>query len=225
MMTFKVRNWLFPMRCLKCGEEDQEEMLCGKCLAGIKINQTLFCGECRARLADNKKICHKDFPYILGAATDYEGVVNDLITGMKFKFWKEAGRPLQKILVSYAKNLPIDWKKSIVIPIPLSTQRERERGFNQSAILAATLQDNFGAKVYEGLTRVKNSKPQSETDFYKRRENVLGVFQVKNNSDLVGKKVILVDDVVTSGATFLEAAKVLKEADVRSVVAIAVAAA
>lgn len=208
-----------------CRDEKEGDLLCSGCFRNIKINKTFFCGECRARLPENKKICHKSFPYVLGAATDYEGVVNELITGMKFKFWKEARRPLQKILAVYAENLPVNWAEIMVIPIPLSGQRERERGFNQAMVLAEMFREKFGAKIFDRLERIRNSRPQSETDFQKRRENVAGVFQVKNVQGLEGRRVVLVDDVVTSGATFFEAAKTLKKVGVKSITAIAVASA
>ena len=215
------------MKCIGCGKEDGKELLCAKCLGEIKINQTLFCGKCRARLAENKKICHKDFPYTLGMATDYdERQVSELISGFKFKFWEEAAKPLGKILIEYSKNLPLKWKESLVVPIPLSRQRGRERGFNQSEIIAKTLADYFGAQFdSNNLERVRNAKPQSEMNFHKRLENVRGVFTVREGFLFSGQKIILVDDVVTSGATFFEAATVLKETGAKSIVAIAVAGA
>ncbi|MEK7138480.1 MAG: ComF family protein [Patescibacteria group bacterium] len=222
-----VKNWLFPIQCVGCGKEDQKELLCDECFSKIHLNQTLFCGQCRARLPEAKKICHKDFPYLLGMAADYDDKrMRDLITGLKFKFWREAEKPLGKILTTYTKGLGMNWKDRIFIPIPLSKQRERERGFNQSEMLARTLARVLSGRFdNEGLVRIKNTKPQSEMDFEKRHENIQGVFAVKNPEIFRNQKVVLVDDVVTSGATFHEAASVLKEAGAKNIVALAVAGA
>ena len=226
-MTSLMKDWLFPVKCIGCGKEDEKELLCQRCFLEIKINQTLFCGKCRARLPENKKICHKDFPYILGMATDYdERRVSELISGFKFKFWEEAAKPLGKVLIEYARNLPLKREGSLIVPIPLSKQREKERGFNQSQILAEILAKGLGLRLDStSLIRVRNAKPQSEMDFYKRLENVKGVFTTKNSNLLKNQKIILVDDVVTSGATFLEAATVLKEAGAKNIIAVAVAGA
>lgn len=226
-MAFFAEDWLFPVKCAGCGKEDERELLCRECLGEIKINQTLFCGKCRARLPENQKICHKDFPYILGMAADYDDKnVSELISGLKFKFWEEAARPLGKILIKYAENLPLKWKEALIVPVPLSKKRERERGFNQSEILAEILARNFGCGLdVDNLERTKNAKPQSEMDFYRRKENVRGVFAVKGKNPFSNRKIILVDDVVTSGATLFEATIALKNAGVKSVVAIAVAGA
>lgn len=222
-----LNDWLFPLKCVVCGKEDVRELLCEKCFAEIRIKETLFCGECRARLAGGKKICHKNFPYVLGMATDYdEPGVRELISGFKFKFWTEAAKPLGKILATYARKLPIKWEKALILPVPLSRQRERERGFNQSRILAEEFAKDIGSQLEFGvLVRVKNSKPQSELDFHKRLENVRGVFAVQNREILKGQKIVLIDDVVTSGSTFFEAASILKEAGARGIIAIAVAGA
>jgi len=226
-MDFLVKDWLFPIRCVGCGREDEKELLCQACLEQIKVNQTLFCGQCRARLPESKKICHRDFPYVLGVATDYDDKkVGELVSGLKFKFWTEAVKPLGKILTEYAKNLPLGWHETFVVPIPLSRQREKERGFNQSRMLAEVLAKNMrGVLSGENLARIRNAKPQSEMDFHKRSENVSGVFAVRDRNLFAGRKIILVDDVVTSGSTFLEAAKTVKDAGAKSVVALAVAGA
>jgi ComF family protein len=113
----------------------------------------------------------------------------------------------------------------IIIPIPLSKQRELERGYNQAAEIAAKLALKLSLPfATDILLKTAHTKPQTETkDIKERRENLSGCFAIKNPAAVAGKKILLVDDVTTSGSTFLEAARILKAAGARKIIAIAAA--
>ena len=218
---------LFPPTCLNCLHGVQSgEAVCASCFSSIKIFGTFFCGKCRARLAENKKICHLDFPYLLGAAADYHNeTVKNLVQNLKFGFIKSAARPLASLLVNYAESVNYPMVGFVVVPIPLSKKRERKRGFNQSFLIAEAFASHFGLELNPRLLlRNKNTKAQSEIkDFEKKRENVENCFSIKSPDSVQGKNVILVDDVVTSGATFFEAASALKRAGAKKIIALAAA--
>jgi ComF family protein len=227
MFLETLLNLIFPSACLSCRKRLKSGgVICEQCFAGAKINETLFCGKCGARLPSNRKECHKDFPYLLGAATDYgEETVKNLVHNFKFKCLRAAAEPLAKLLIRYVENLRIPFTDYLIIPIPLSGKRLRERGFNQSELIAKIFALHFGLLMEtKNFLRTKNTKAQSETKNLKERcENVKGCFAVNNPELFRGKKIILVDDVTTSGATFLEAARVLKSAGAKKVIALAVA--
>lgn len=225
-MLERFLHLVFPIKCLGCGREVAEErLLCENCLSSIRLHQTLFCGQCQARLGEGKRVCHQSFPYLLGAATNYEGVVKDLIHALKFKGITKLQEPLGEVLASYVRSIPLEWKSFVVVPIPLGKQRERERGFNQSLLIARVLADRLGLELLDGgLIRIRDTSPQSEAkNRAQRLINIRGSFTMPLVATIARKSVILVDDVTTSGATLQEAARTLRAAGVRKIVALVLA--
>mgnify|MGYP001127602122 CR=1 FL=1 len=220
---------LFPKRCIGCLKLVKDDLnFCEDCLVKIRIFNSFFCSKCGARIPEFQKICHKGEKFILGAATDYNDIVKQAIWRLKFKFIKRGAYPLANLLINYFKNLNFSNKKNknfIVIPIPLSKKRFKERGFNQSELIAQIFANYFNFKLEKNvLYRWKHAKPQSEIDdFNLRRQNVLNCFKVLNKDLITNKNIILIDDVVTSGATFKEAVKVLKESGAKFILALAIA--
>jgi len=223
----------FPPACVGCGDSILCGVICDTCRHGIDGFDTLFCGTCVARLPEQKKICHKDAPYLLGAAGRYDDeALRALIHALKFQGIAGAAEPLAEILLAYVARLGLDLRDFIAVPVPLSTKRARARGFNQSALIARPFARALGIPCEEHLlARVIHRKPQSETeDIFERRENVHDCFALADaggaNGGTItaqGKKIILIDDVTTSGTTFTEAARVLKSGGAKKIIALAVA--
>lgn len=234
-MTFKkffetILDILYPPICFVCEKllngNEKNRRICDNCLNFIPLNNTLFCPECRARLAENKKICHENSLYLLAAAASYNNeMVQKLIWNLKYNRQTIAAYPLVEILNKYLNSLNFDFKNHIIIPIPLSSQRERQRGFNQSQEIAKLLSLKTGLKIIdEALVRTKNTKPQTETmDWNERKINIEGCFKIKNPDLIKKQKIILLDDVSTSGATLTEAAKTLKIAGAKKIIGLVVA--
>lgn len=181
---------------------------------------------CGARLPELKKICHVYAPYILGTATQYDHKpVQKLIHSLKFYAVHDAAAPLGNLLINYITRMEFDLRGFTVVPIPLSIKRRRGRGFNQSTLIARCVTNHFSLPLEEDLLlRILHNKPQSETnDILERKENLHGCFSVPDPARVNSKNIILIDDVTTSGTTFLEAARVLKTAGARRIIALAVA--
>ncbi len=237
MLLKTLVNILFPPLCLTCKKHIQgDDVICRNCYGKISLNQTLFCGKCGARLANQKRICHLDFPYLLGAAGSYgDETLKSLIHSLKFRYIKSAARPLGEILICYTETLNLPLEKFSVIPVPLSERRLRERGFNQAELIAKTFAGRFGLPlITSALRRSKHAKPQSETkNLSERQRNVLGCFLASRSDPLrrsasdaravAGKNILLIDDVTTSGATLFEAATALKNAGARKIIALVAA--
>ncbi len=220
----------FPRRCLACGTAVREGTLCEPCRAGIAIRRTLFCGQCGSGIATGAGItasaCHPAFPYVLGAAARYEDkAVSALIQALKFRGRKAAAASLASIATEYLLPFKTSFASYTILPIPLSRERGRKRGFNQSELIARPLAETLGLPCdTQCLMRIKHTKPQTDTkSAAERRENIRGCFAVASPSVARGRNIILVDDVSTSGATFLEAARTLKAAAAGTIVAFAVA--
>lgn len=215
-----------PPVCVFCEAGVDRGAICDACRAKIVLNQTLFCGKCGARLPEAKKICHPDVPYLLGAAADYDtDELKTLVHALKFRGIRLAAEPLADILIEYVSRLGLDLSDYVAMPLPLSRKREFARGFNQSELIAKRFAARVGIPLEtKALARIKHSKPQSETEnIFERRENIRGCFSVAASESVEKKKIILIDDVTTSGTTFLEAAETLRACGTRKILALACA--
>lgn len=220
-----ILDIFFPSLCIKCGKGiNSHEAVCLTCLKNIPLNKSLFCGKCGARLPYGEKICHFDFPHILGAATTYKNeTAREIVRELKFGFIRDAANPLAKLLISYMESMGFTEDDCVVVPIPLGAKRLRQRGFNQSILIAEIFAEHFSLAVEkEGFVRQKETKPQSEMENLESRlENARNCFKVTVPENFSGKNVILIDDVSTSGATFLEAADSLKKSGAKKIIALA----
>ena len=218
---------LFPPLCLNCREnlDDRNNLICQNCLGLIQFNNTLFCPVCRARLAEGKRICHYDAGYFLAAVGNYDDpVLQNLIHYFKYKSFKNLAPVLGEILIKYIENCKLKIENFIIVPVPLHKKRQRERGFNQAKLLAEIIAKNLNLELKDCLKRVKNTKPQSQLkDGEKRQSNVFNCFSAANPDSIKGKKIILVDDVFTSGATMNEAVKILKSNGAKRIIALVLA--
>lgn len=206
---------LFPKICLNCRRYliEEEDIICGVCLKSIEINKIVF------RSNQN---------YLLLAAASYENeALRSLIHYFKYNHFLAIERQLTNILLGYLKTVKMPFKDAVIVPIPLHEKRFRERGFNQSQILA-----NVAAKYYKLpledkiIRRIKNTKPQTELKNYEeRKENLKNSFEFLDGGKqkIKNKSVLIVDDVYTSGATLNEAAKVLRRGGAKEIRALVLA--
>lgn len=230
-----LKNWFFdaffPPTCLNCKTiiNKKDNGLCAACFSAIPLNKTLFCGICRARLPNNKKICHKNAPYVLAAACDYQNeIVRKLIWQLKYRGQKTVIVPLAKIVRDYLKENGILGPKKtfdILMPVPLHPIKERWRGFNQSYLLAKQLIADLPLYLSsDNLMRVRNTPAQQEiADYQQRKINIEKAFALKFPNLVKDKNILLLDDVCTSGSTLTEVAKTLKTAGAKRVIALVVA--
>lgn len=220
---------LFPPDCLHCKNnlptEEKADKICNSCIFSISIHSTLFCAVCRARLPENRKVCHKDAPYMLAAAVNYDGPVKDIMHQLKYRRWTSLVQIIRPILNNYLKNMALSAEGYIIVPIPLHLERQRERGFNQAELIGSIISETLEIPMRTDLlTRVKKTKAQAELKNYKdRSSNVAGAFNAESPERLSGKNVILVDDVYTSGATMNDAVRALRAAGAKKIIAFAFA--
>lgn len=231
---------IFPPICLNCRKYlIGDKFICDDCFRLIKINSALFCPICKSRLADNKKICNhskkiQPYFYLLAAAGNYDdAVLRNLIHGLKYQYLKNSASFLGELIFRYLKNLPLPFVKNqksavngqwLIIPIPLHSSRERQRGFNQSKLIAEFIAEKFNLPLIEILKRIKNNKPQVGLKGNEERiENVKNCFAIQNPKLVEKKNILLIDDVFTSGATMNEAVKILKQNGARRVIALVLA--
>jgi ComF family protein len=219
----EIIDFIYPQFCKSCNKrlEIDEECFCSTCFNKIEVIHPPYCSICGISYpqADENFICghclneKSKGKLIFRAIGKYDGVLKEAIHIFKYKKRKKLGMILAKFFIKNAlENEEI--KRNIIltsdaiIPVPLHKSRLREREYNQSEILANELSKYTGLPVVPNwLVRVKHTLPQSTLSKEQRERNVKGVFSVKQNMNI--KRIILVDDIITTGATAKECANVL----------------
>lgn len=231
-------NLFFPKKCLGCGRTDV--YLCSNCFNKIELslnNTCFFCG----KITWQGKICIKcqkeNYLNRVIVATDYKNLlVRDLIKNFKYHYVKELSQSLTQLIIKSLAlcgtlDLPAGRQgfphNAVVLPIPLYKIRHRTRGFNQAELLAQKIADYFNLSLETNiLKRIVPGIPQANIkDDKKRKENIKNVFNInpERAQRVEGKNIILVDDVITTGATLVETARILKNAGADKVWALVVA--
>jgi len=227
MNLHTILDVLFPSLCVGCTAElEKGAVLCNACMQTIHLHRSLFCGKCGARLPGGNKICHSSHPYILAAAGRYaDETLRNLIHTLKFKRARSAAKTLAHLATRYLKQCDIDLTDYVLVPIPLSRKRERERGFNQTTLIANTLAPILNLEINERvLARTRHTTPQTELeDFDARVYNIQDCFTIVEPSSLKTRNILLLDDVTTSGATLSEASRALKKAGAKRIVGLVIA--
>lgn len=218
-----ILNIFFPPVCPLC-EKDVRPTgapLCGAChgeLCSMLIKSPLcnVCGITFVSRASEDHTCGEcllDRPSFIAARSvfAYDGAVMDAIHRFKYSGRVILGPPLGRMFKHMPEGLPSS--ADLVMPVPLHKKRLRMRGFNQSLLLAKEAARIFSARLdYMNLRRVRHTGQQTDLTAQERKKNVSGAFAVERPEGLNGKKVVLVDDVYTTGATIKECAKTLKKA-------------
>ncbi len=140
----------------------------------------------------------------------YEGVIRDCIHALKYQHNQGLGEYFSDWLANLARDA--GWTPDLAMPVPLSAQRMAERGFNQAACLAKPLAAQLGVRYHPyGIRRVRDTPSQVGLSGEARRRNVAGAFQACGEV-VAGKKVLIIDDVMTTGSTLKTCAEALREA-------------
>lgn len=150
----------------------------------------------------------------------YDGELRELIHLFKYGRIQTLAKPLGRLL---ALALPREQEFDVIVPMPLHWRKRWQRGFNQSALLASELSRRTNIPVKNALRRIRFTSAQAGLTSSKRRLNVSGAFRAAQKHSLDGKKVLLIDDVMTTGATAASCARALKMTGAREVTLLTVA--
>jgi ComF family protein len=201
--------------CLECPAPFEPEYFCIRCgtpfLNGFPLDQEGRCALCRSGLRGY------DGTFCYGS---YEGTLRELIHLLKYSRIQPLARPLAGHLL---RALPRNESFDMIVPVPLHWRRRWQRGFNQSELLAREVARHTGIPVHSVLRRARATAPQAGLTSAKRRANVLHVFQVKGAGACSGRRILLIDDVLTTGATAASCAAVLKRAGASRVCVLTIA--
>ncbi|NIM03425.1 ComF family protein [bacterium] len=220
MATFweLLLNFFFPLQCV----------ICGRLLAAD--NKERICGDCWSRIIYlNRPIDIKLSLERIWSVAVYEGVLKELIHQFKYKERKYLASPLGKLLVDFVDEYLKEERFDYIVPIPLEKARQKKRGYNQAELLARVLGEAMNKPILTDLVeRRKKTKPQFGLNREERFENLSGAFEISKTGEediptIAGKKILLLDDLTTTGATLDECARALRTAGVSEIYALVLA--
>lgn len=210
-MNFKkyILDLIFPVKCLGCGQSD--DFLCPNCLKKIQLNRQI--------------IYPKNSPLfgLIIAGSYKEPLLKEAIHKYKYDLVKDLTRPLADLMMKKLNDCP--WFKEnnvLLIPVPLHKKRLRWRGFNQTELLAERINQQLNIPLADNiLERIKHAPPQVKIkDPQIRKRNIKEAFRIRpapSKISLSNKTIILIDDVLTTGATLEECARALKKAGAQKI--------
>lgn len=204
-----------PQRCPGCaGAVATGRLLCGACEAAIPIVSIAVCARCLARGGEGTA-CARHADAEVWPAWVYDERASRVVHALKYEGRTRLAPHLARVM---ARALPARPAIGLVVPMPLHPARRRERGGNQAEALALALSARVGAPCVPGaLVRVRATPPQARLDPDARRANVKDAFQAPHPEWVRGRTVLLVDDVITTGATFEAALGALRRHGARAV--------
>jgi ComF family protein len=233
-----VFNTVFPSDCRICGEaltNVSRLPVCGDCVHSIKAIEGSVCEVCGERVPDAAHavsetkcmLCRRArLPFVKAMACgSYNGALRGMIHLLKYEAMLPAADSLAELLTPVILSLAEKCEGQILlVPVPLFKSKQRQREFNQSELIARAamkkLPEDIRAKIKltdSALLRLRDTRSQTGLTRHQRRENMRGAFAASDAEKIKGHDVILVDDVLTTGTTAAECARVLRRAGAKKI--------
>ena len=206
-------NIFFPKFCLNCQKEG--DYLCPDCQALLEISR------------EHQIFFNQDLDDLYWACNYNNFLIKKLIKRFKYEpFLKDLSQTLTSLIMAHLQLIDHkpDFSNFNIIPVPLHKKRLKWRGFNQAEELAQEIALFLNTPlILNNLIRLKNNPSQINLSARTRKENVKDVFSCQNSKEIKNQKILLVDDIYTTGSTMIECAKILKENGAKEVIGMVVA--
>ncbi len=222
-----ILDVVFPKRCVSCKKVGS--YLCENCFAFLSFDAKSLCLVCQRPIPNGMthKICLKRLA-IDGcfSAIPYNRTAKKLIYSFKYKpFVSDLRKIIGDLLYEYLVQneqfqAEIGGKKWVFVPIPLHQEKLRKRGYNQAKILCEELSKKFKFEIFDVLKRTRKTGSQFGLSLSQRKKNIENAFGILAKAKVAGLNIFLVDDIVTTGSTLLEATRVLKSGGAKRVIGI-----
>ncbi len=230
-----IADMIFPPRCVTCGallEEHGPLPFCPQCAEAIPYIHSPLCSRCGAPFPGMEVEDHlcgeclaAERPYAIARSVGrYEATLLRAIHLFKYRGRTGIGRTLGGMMADFAGRIWDMKVFSVVMPVPLHRKRLQERGFNQAVILAREIANRFSLRLdFMTLRRELPTTPQVALGREDRKKNVKGAFGIRRPEKVSGQRILLVDDVYTTGSTLTECAHALTRADAQAVAVLTLA--
>jgi len=211
----ELESLIFPQCCLVCGKVTSE-IWCKGCKNEI-ISKVSF----KIKNKKEEEYYFRKHIYIFL----YEGKIRKLLLDYKFNDKSYLYQLFSKTIIKNKKICGILEKYDIIMPVPIHRKRKRQRGYNQSALVAKEIATYIDGLEYEEkiVEKIKHTLPQSTLKKQQRRQNVENVYNIKKKEKIEQKSIILLDDIYTTGNTVNSIAKILKENGAKEVLVLTIA--
>ncbi len=218
--VYNLIDFILPRNCFHCDKllSPQEKCLCFDCRSSIKrTDSALLENEYRRKFAES---CIDSFysPFVFEKDSPLQSLIHNLKYSSQFTIGKYLGRQLY----FYGINVLDEWQAQAIVPVPLHHLKKATRGYNQAEFIAKGLAKLANIKIINPLKRKKYTETQTQLTAEERRENIRGAFELKKYPRLFDS-VIILDDVITTGSTINEAARILKSAGMEKIFALSLA--
>ncbi|MEE0866300.1 MAG: ComF family protein [Clostridia bacterium] len=202
-------NLIYPPKCGICG----------------KLNKSFLCNKCYKILENDANFnIEKKLSYEHIYLFKYEGLIRRLIIEYKFKDKSYLYKTIVNFLLKNKKMFEIIKSYDTIIPVPISKKRKKTRGYNQTYLIAKDIANSVGIKLENRvLFKTKNIIEQSKLNKEDRLENIKGVYEIRNAKRIINKKILLFDDIYTTGSTVNECCKMLKKTNLDKIGVLTVA--
>jgi len=219
----EILDFFLPRFCPSCKVKllSREKFICSSCLKKIKkIDEATLKFEFKKKFNDQKIISGFNSLFLFEKDKELQYLIHSLKYNGNFLIGSYFG----KLLAMKIKNELLVWNINLILPIPLHQLKKAERGYNQSFYISKGLSKEINTPVGSRIIkRKKYTQSQTKLNFLERQKNMEEAFKVKNDKKVNGKNILLIDDVITTGATISECGKVLLNSGVNQVYAASVA--
>lgn len=232
---------IYPPKCHICdafldpveGELNGESTsICEACFSDLVPIESPYCPICSipfvSREGDSHlcEDCMRKRPFFSALAAPYvfDGALMSAVHAFKYGTKSYLINPLGPLLTRFARDLFLKTDGLLIMPVPLHPKRLRQRGFNQSALLARHVAKALNTDLdISSLMRIKYTVPQTGLNKKERQKNIRGAFQVQTSAKIKKKKILLIDDVATTGNTLNECARMLRKSGCKDVFSLVLA--
>ena len=208
-MLDKLLDIIYPPVCGRCGKINKNS-ICNKCK--IKLESQAAFGIDNYEQETNKYFDEHLYIFM------YSGIIRNILLNYKFNDESYIYKTLTNFLIKNEKIVENIKRYDIIMPVPLSKNRKKERGYNQSELIARELCSIANIKLdNKTLKKQKNTTAQSTLNKENREKNIEGAYTIKRCDHLEGKKVLIIDDIFTTGSTVNECSKLIKKAGTKKI--------
>ena len=218
-----LKDFFLPRFCPSCNLmlNTEDTVVCKTCIDKIKFaTNDRIVYEFNKKYRDKKLLSGFTSLYIFEKDKELQHIIHNLKYNQRFLI----GQFLGEMIALYKKDVFNSWQIGSIVPVPLHSLKKAERGYNQSLFIAKGIGGRLSVKVNNvSVKRKKNTLTQTKMNLVEREKNMTGAFALKYRRKLTGKNILLVDDVITTGATTNECARVLLEGGAAKIFAVSAA--